>query len=99
MGKPFKVSEQDPRVNITRGPDGKFQRLEQESAGKVNEEAKSTGEDVTDVARGVRVPPYPTTTQPEQSGDDVVHKETHPWPELGPTYNDAGRPPMKLKDS
>jgi len=98
MGKPFKIREQgDPRANISRGQDGKFARLA-DPPGKVHEEAKSTGETVTDVVRANRVPPHPINVQPDKSTGDAVHKQELPWPDVGESYNDAGRPPMKLRE-
>lgn len=108
MGKPFVMQGEAAAnegtqgdavrlANVGRGPDGKFARLEAPQAGEVVEEAKDTGVPVQEAVRANRVPDKEVgSNTPNMSGGDAVYEESLPWPEAG-QYNDANKPPMKLK--
>lgn len=109
MGKPFKLNDEGTteaatalsgpvaQANVGRGVDGKFAKLEGASPGDLADEAKALGVDLQEAARANRVPDKEVGSDtPRMSGGDAVYEDAIPWPEAGP-YNDADRPPMKLR--
>ena len=88
MGKPFKLQGQ---VGIGRGPDGKFYKIEDDSA-KTLADAKSQDRNVQEVAAERAAPMHEVGSEkPTIVDGDAVYDPAIPWPKV------ETRSPMKLK--
>lgn len=83
MSKPFKIDESSKAPEAT--PRGK-----QMAPPQVLDKGRADGVGVARVIRENRAEDHPTPAGKPRGTEEV------PWPDVGATYNDKGKPPMKV---
>lgn len=90
--KPFKVTGPASPTSIGRLPDGKFTRGEILSPPQMVRRSSDQGVEVSKL-----IDENPAVDHPRPKGSPANTPAENPWPTLGPTFNEAGRPAFRLK--
>lgn len=91
MAPPFKLTPQPGDPGISRAPDGKFQAREVASPQRIASDARTRDVDTNVVLSERRAAEHPVPRGAPRNEPNET-----PWGDLGATYNDARRSPMKL---